>query len=348
MIDKVMLLAFALFLSLVGTAVPAVAATPPKPLFASQAPLALTIEAPLDRLLRNRASDEAVAGVLTDNAGNRLPVTVQLRGITRRTEDICAFPPLNLRFSAAPPANSPFAGQKKLKVVTHCQNKSSYDRLVLLEYAAYRMFQALSPLGYGARLASIRYQDPGGKVIAAGPAFFLEDLDDLAARNGVPKLTAPPRIPIADLSATDATRYALFQHMLANHDWSMRAGPAGENCCHNAKLVGLAGEGRSIPIPYDFDFSGFVDAPYAQPPAQLDLRSVRQRKYRGYCRHNAEVAAMVKTFRDKRPAIEAELRAVPGLDPRTATGAIAFLNGFFDDIATDQAVEANILKRCVG
>ena len=101
MIDKVVLLAFALFLSLVGTAVPAMAATPPKPLFASQAPLALTIEAPLDRLLRNRASDEAVAGVLTDNAGNRLPVTVQLRGITRRTEDICAFPPLNLRFSVS-------------------------------------------------------------------------------------------------------------------------------------------------------------------------------------------------------------------------------------------------------
>ena len=334
-----------LFLLAVLFAVPAAAA---KPLFASSAPLSIAIEAPLERLFRNRESEEAIAGTLTDPAGNRLAIAVQLRGITRRSEETCAFPPLSVRFTSPPPATSPFAGEKKLKLVTHCQNSPSADRVVLLEYAAYKMFQALTPRSFGARLMTIRYLDGSGRPMATRPGFFIEDLDDVAARNGTTELRAGPRIPFGDLNRADAARYALFQHMLANHDWSMRAGPAGDNCCHNAKLIGAAGPGKATPLPYDFDYSGFVNAPYATPPDQLRLSSVRERKYRGYCLHNAEVAEAARTFRSKQAAMEAELAAVPGLDPRALSSARAFLAGFFAEIATDQSVDAKIVKRCIG
>src|SRR5687768_4600008 len=110
-----------LALALLFVGGPAAAQAPAKPLFASHAPLSIAIEAPLERLFRDRASEEAVAGILTDPAGNRLPITVELRGITRRTEEICAFPPLHVRFTSPPPASSPFAGERKLKLVTHCK-----------------------------------------------------------------------------------------------------------------------------------------------------------------------------------------------------------------------------------
>ncbi|MEO7602370.1 MAG: hypothetical protein ABIS39_03775 [Sphingomicrobium sp.] len=334
-----------LFLLALILAAPAAAA---KPLFASQAPLSISIEAPFDRMFRNRESEEPADGSLTDPAGNRLPVTVELRGITRRTADICAFPPLAIRFSAPPPASSPFAGEKKLKLVTHCRNTPSFDRVVLLEYAAYRLYQSLTPRSFGARLATIRYVDLSGRAIATRPAFFIEDLKDVAARNGTAEFRAGPRIPTADLNAADSARYAVFQHMIANHDWSMRAGPVGDNCCHNAKLIGAPGAGNAIPIPYDFDYSGLVNAPYATPPEQLKLRSVRDRQYRGYCVHNPQVAEAARAFRSKRPAFEAELRAIPGLDPRAAASAIAFIAIFFAEIATDQEVDAKLLKRCIG
>jgi hypothetical protein len=334
-----------LFLFAVAFAVPAAAA---KPLFATSAPLSISIEAPLERLFRNRESDEAVAGTLTDTLGNRLAVAVELRGITRRSEETCAFPPLAVRFTAPPPAASPFAGQKKLKLVTHCQNSSSFDRVVLLEYAAYKMYQALTPRSFGARLMTIRYLDGSGRPLATRPGFFIEDLDDVAQRNGTAELRAGPRIPFGDLNRSDAARYGLYQHLLANHDWSMRAGPVGDNCCHNAKLIGSAGPGKATPLPYDFDYSGFVNAPYATPPEQLNLSSVRERKYRGYCLHNADVAEAARLFRSKQPAIEAELAAVPGLDPRALSSARAFMAGFFAEIATDQSVADKILKRCVG
>ena len=105
-----------LFLFALVLAVPGAAA---KPLFATSAPMSISIEAPLDRLFRDRASDAPVQGTLIDPAGNRLPVAVELRGITRRGEETCAFPPLAVRFTSPPPANSTFAGQKKLKLVTH-------------------------------------------------------------------------------------------------------------------------------------------------------------------------------------------------------------------------------------
>ena len=334
-----------LFLLAVALAAPAAAA---KPLFASPAPLSISIEAPLERLFRNRESDEAVAGTLTDPSGARLPITVELRGITRRSEETCAFPPLAVRFTAPPPATSPFAGEKKLKLVTHCRNSPSFDRVVLLEYAAYRMFQALTPRSFGARLMTLRSLDGSGRPLATRPGVFIEDLDDVAARNGTAELRAGPRIPFGDLNRADAARYALFQHMLANHDWSMRAGPVGDNCCHNAKLIGAAGPGKATPLPYDFDYSGFVNAPYAVPPDQLNLSSVRERKYRGYCLHNAEVAEAARLYRAKQHAIEAELAAVPGLDPRALSSARAFLGQFFAEIASDQSVADNILKRCVG
>jgi hypothetical protein len=138
--------------------------------------------------------------------------------------------------------------------------------------------------------------------------------------------------------------------MIANHDWSMRAGPAGDACCHNAKLIGRAGvaPGAVIPIPYDFDYSGFVNPPYAVPPEQLNIRSVRDRLYRGYCIHNREAAAVAAQMRSARPQLQAALAAVPGLEPRTLGRASSYLDGFFGLIATDADTDSKVLKRCVG
>jgi hypothetical protein len=318
----------------------------PKSLFAASDALRLTIQAPLNNLIQNRESREVISGTLTDPAGNPLPVNIALRGLTRRTSEICNFPPLRIDFTTPPPANSVFAGQRRLKLVTHCRSTSSFQQNVLLEYAAYRMYNVLTPRSFLVRLAGIDYRNPDGRPIVSRVGFFIEDLDDVAKRNGTRELHAPDRIPVAYLSPPDAARYALFQHMISNHDWSMRAGPVGDDCCHNARLIGTLGPGTVIPIPYDFDFSGLVSAPYALPPDQLRINSVRQRFYRGYCSHNAPAAAAAAQMRAARPAMLAALAQVPGLEERTRNRATSYLDGFFAEIATDAAI-GKILSRCV-
>jgi hypothetical protein len=318
----------------------------PKPLFAASDPIHIVIQAPLSPLIHNRQSNALVSGTLTDRGGQTLPITLSLRGLTRRTTDTCDFPPLRVSFQH-PPATSLFAGQSKLKLVTHCRNATSFQQYLLLEYAAYKMYNVLTPRSFRVRLANVDYRDADGRPIISRTGYFLEDLKDLAHRNGMKPTHAPQLIPVADLSPPDAARYALFEHMIANHDWSMRAGPAGKDCCHNAELMGPLAPGATVVVPYDFDFSGFVDAPYATPPDQLHIASVRERVYRGYCAHNADVIAAARQMREDRPQLIAAITSTPGLEPQTQARAIAFLDHFFADIASDQSVTAKVISHCV-
>jgi hypothetical protein len=321
-------------------------AAPPKPLFASDDTIHITIQGPIATLARNR---EEVPRAATMTVGQEtLPITLMVRGITRRTTEICGFPPLRVEFARPPPPTSLFAGQKKLKLVTHCRSDPSFQQHLLLEYAAYRMYQQLTPLSFRVRLVDVDYRGDDGRPYVDRLGFFLEDTADVARRNGLKEVHAPDRIEVPTLRPRDAARYALFEHMLGNHDWSMRAGPKGEGCCHNAKLIGAAGvaPGAIVPIPYDFDYSGFVDAPYATPPDQIHISSVRQRFYRGYCMHNSEAAQVATEMRAARPQMVGILWAIPELEEPTRRRASDYLMGFFRQIGTDADV-AMLLKRCV-
>ena len=319
-----------------------------KPLFASSDVLRLTIKGPVSAIARNRPDGPAAATLTVQGSGEVLPVTLAARGLTRRQSDICQFPPLWVRFTNPPPAQSVFAGQRSLKLVSHCRGAASFQQHVLLEYAAYRMFNALGPASFRVRLAHIDYVDDSGKPVTSRYGFFIEDLDDVARRNGMQDAKLPHRIPTSALSQRHAAIYALFQHMIANHDWSMRAGPAGDECCHNAKLIAPARSVAAgvIPIPYDFDFSGLVNAPYATPPDLLKLSSVRQRQYRGYCEHNNAALSAAVQFQAARPAMLAALSSTPGLDERTIRNATSYIGGFFDEIGSHEEVR-KLVKSCV-
>ncbi len=324
---------------------PVVAAEPPKPLFAADVPIQVTLQGPIPTLVRNRNSPP-VAATLRVGA-ETLPVALSPRGITRRKSEVCAFPPLRVEFTAPPPATSLFAGQKRLKLVTHCRNDAGFQQYLLLEYAGYRMFNLLTPASFRVRLATVDYRGPDGKPVVARYGFFLEDLRDVARRNGMRQVRAGARIPLSTLRPADAARYALFQHMINNHDWSMRAGPQGSECCHNAELIGTLADRSVVPVPYDFDFSALVAPPYAGPPPELNLSDIRQRLYRGYCTHNAEVSPAAAQFRAMHAQILAVLGQVPGLEARSQRRAASYLEGFFAEIADDGAISSRILKRCV-
>ena len=136
-----------------------------KPLFASDQPLQLIIQAPLQTLIYNRQNDSPITGTLTEAGGQPLPISLKLRGITRRTSEVCDFPPLRVDFTTPPPATSAFVGQKHLKLVTHCRSSAAHQQLILLEYSAYRMLNLLSPRSFRARLANIDYRGANGSAI---------------------------------------------------------------------------------------------------------------------------------------------------------------------------------------
>ena len=332
------------------TAVPAaaIAQATPKSLFASDTPIQITIQGPVGAIVRRAADSVAPqpASLAIAGTAETLPIQLSARGLSRRTAGICSFPPLRVEFNQPPAPQSLFAGQKRLKLVTHCQQSPGYQQHLLMEYSAYRVFNQLTPLSHKVRLATVNYAESSGKVSTSRWGFFIEDLDDLAKRNGLTEARVGDRITSAQLEAQQAARVALFQYMIGNLDWSMRAGPAGEGCCHNSRL--LTGQGAFlVPVAYDFDYSGLVDAPYAMPPEGFSINSVRTRVYQGYCRHNQQALAAAAEFRTKRAAIEGVYAQIPGLSDRTRGKALSYLSGFFDQIATDETVRSKILKGCI-
>jgi hypothetical protein len=67
---------------------------------------------------------------------------------------------------------------------------------------------------------------------------------------------------------------------------------------HNMRVIQLPTR-TLIAVPYDFDLSGFVNAPYAVPDRRLGLRTVVDRKYRGPCRTTDEFDQAAAAFRAK-------------------------------------------------
>jgi hypothetical protein len=323
------------------------AADGPKPLFASDAPLHIIIQSAMFHANSVSRPSDLIDGTLTVDGAPPIPIKLGIRGITRRETDICQFPPLRVEFPAKPPEDSPFAGQKKLKLVTHCRQQAGFQQYLLLEYATYKMMNLVTPLSFRDRLVSVDYAGADGRSTVSRFGFFLEDADDVAKRNGMREAKMPARISPAQLDPAGAGRQAAFEYMVGNLDWSSIAGPAGAACCHNIKLVGAAGaQSGLVPLPYDYDFSGLVDAPYATPPQGINVPNVRVRMWRGYCRYNPQGQAAIADLLGHRDAILAIYDSVPQLDPATKAKATAYLGGFFATAASPDAM-AKLLKGCI-
>ena len=90
--------------------------------------------------------------------------------------------------------------------------------------------------------------------------------------------------------------------MIGNTDWSEVAG-------HNVEVLGIGGV--ALPVPYDFDFSGIVEAPYAVPGRSLSIKTVQDRLYRGWCRGNLDPEPILELFRAAETDIMALYRDFP-------------------------------------
>ncbi len=325
-----------------------------KPLFSDDTIINIQLTAPFRDLIKKAPdSTDPHAATLTligdaDGAGEKHALALSARGNSRRDTVVCKFPPLRIVFNEKPADGALFKGQKRLKLVTHCRKSRNYQQYYLLEYAAYKFLNVLTPQSLRVRLANIDYiEADSGKLLYSRTGFFIEDADDAAKRNGVKEIDVPG-VTVAQLDTNAAARFALFQYMIGNLDWSMYSSLAGDDCCHNAKLIG----DRSIPlnnlvpVPYDFDYSGIVDAPYAVPPEDISVRSVRTRRYRGFCAHNAEVRAGAAMFVENREAIYGVLDGIPGLDASKKNKTVRYLDSFFLNISDEERFEKQLLDKC--
>ena len=134
-------------------------AQPPTPLFASDAPIHITDPGRRWRRSPATAEGRASPATLTDPTASHLSDHAGAARDHAATAETLRLPAAARRASPTPPPPaSLFAGQKQLKLVTHCKRSRAFQQYVLLEYSAYRMYNLLTPQSFRARLANIDYR----------------------------------------------------------------------------------------------------------------------------------------------------------------------------------------------
>lgn len=325
------------------------------PLFGDDAPIAVTLTGPFAELARTDRTPQSYPATLTLAQGPGAPQTfqvqIQARGYSRRVLGYCRFPPLFLRFDKAEVKKTLFAHQKKLKLVTYCNPESGYDQHIVLEYLAYRLYNLVTPMSLRVRAAEVTYKSGAADPGLTRFGYLIEPVNDAADRNDRDELAAASRqVSKAQLDARATAMATLFEYMIGNLDWEYLAGPPG-SCCHNAKLVAARNASAAtatdvVPIPYDYDSSGFVDPPYAMPPAGFPIESVTDRYYHGYCVSTPAMGVAIDEFRARRQAMTALIEAEPHLNAASRAKAERYLDGFFAVLDDPRRVQREIIDRC--
>lgn len=317
-------------------------AAAPSGLFAELEPLAMELVMEDKALCRGQKADceETPATIVYTAAdGTKQPVAVHVRarGIWRNSDGHCSIPPLFVTFTGET-AGTLFDGQTMLPLTTHCRaNPTSYEQYVLKEYLAYRIYNLLSDDSLRVRLARVTYRDPSRDRTVERYAFFTEHFNSLAARRGATTL----RNEEFDAKTADQgslATYGLFQYFIGNTDWSIIAG-------HNALRLRSA-DASQLVVPFDFDFSGLVNASYAGPPPELPIDSVTDRLFRGFCVPGYDWPALFAHFQERRAAIEELVATQAGLDAKQRATAAAFIASFYDVIESPARRQREILDAC--
>jgi hypothetical protein len=324
----------------------------PAKLFASEATLEVTMTAPWAELETNEDHQGAYPARIEyrDEHGQavQLDMTVERRGIKRQAA--CRFPPVKLRFEKEAVKGTAFRGQDSIKMVTHCDKGNRFDQYYVLEMLIYRMYNLLTDYSFRVRPLQVNYvESSDGKAVDNRFAFLIEDDTDVAKRNGLKKLNVQ-RIDVGQLEPEVSALFSLFQYMIGNVDWAALQGPVSKDeCCHNVKLIGpepLQAGDFAIPVPYDFDSAGLVDAEYAAPPNGLPIGSVTQRLYRGYCLHNVALEAARQQLLAREGDFLALIASEPRLQPGVKKKATAFLEKFFETAKNPKRFQDYVIERC--
>lgn len=318
-------------------------------LFESHDVLEVRIEAPLTTLVRVRSDVDYLDGTFsyTDDVGESQSFDLKLRarGRFRRKKSTCNFPPIRLNFKTGQVEGSVFDGEDKLKLVTHCKRRGSKpEQYLLREYMAYRILQILTDKSFRARLFHVTYVNNEKKDESMTKyAFVIEDHDNASRRFGLEPLEVKS-LNYSGLDASQTNLINLFQYLIGNTDYSVIRGPADDDCCHNS--VPFSDGEVAYPVPYDFDFAGLVDAPYADPSEALNLRDVRTRLYRGRCGNGDKLPESIAHMVSKKAEIYALLDEISYFDKSSRQSITRYLNSFFKDITDEKLMVRKLVKKC--
>jgi len=306
-------------------------------LFEDQSPLQIKLNYSNKEM--NRKTDDSTfiktaMGYFHEEKWSSIEVDLRARGNFRRNE--CYFPPIKMKIKKDQYKETLFDGNKTMKLVMPCKLESENNDNVLQEFIAYKIYEKISPYHFKTRRVDIDFTEPNGKKEKTFQlkGFLIED-DKRVAERHEGKVFERYIHPMAMQHLT-SVHNAFFQFLIGNTDFSVAYQ-------HNGKLLYI--DKNIIPLPYDFDMSGWVDPSYATVNETLNINSVKDRVYRGFSRDRSYFDQVRKEFKDKKEDLMALVASYASEfeSPNEFESMQKFMVSFYQVIENDTAFEKEIV-----
>lgn len=229
----------------------------------------LTLEADLTAFVEQKRTNKYMPGTLTTKDGKTYSIELRPRGRYRRK--VSEIPPMKIKFSESELLAENLDTLNEIKIALPGTHTTQGNELIIKEYLAYRMFEKVSEAYFRARLVKLTLIDTHKKGYGKKKLYtiFIEDEEEVAQRlGGEPEEEFGFKMNVFDQQ--QAALVTLFQYMIGNTDWEFPMH-------RNVELIKNVGDRKMLALPYDFDFSGLVSAPYASPSSESGVKTVRDR-----------------------------------------------------------------------
>jgi hypothetical protein len=312
-------------------------------IFAEEEPVSFTMIYDIKHFLRNKYKDEYFKALMIYHFNDTTDIEnkIRLKARGKNRQENCPFPPIWVNIRKTDFQDMHLEGTKKIKMVTHCSRSQANFNNIFKEYLLYKIYNLLSPYSFRVRLIKVKYVDTGRKNKEYDAwGFFIEPEDLLAERLDAYPLKLD-NLALSQIDAGILDIMAVFQYMVGNADYSIRGR-------HNVKLLKSKDADKiyAIPVPYDFDYSGFVNANYAIPGDNLGLTSVTQRYFLGPCRTEESYEQTFRYFFDRKEEIYKLIESFEYFDEKEKITAIDYLDEFFSKAVSSAYIKKNILSTC--
>ncbi len=309
-------------------------------LFQSDEILSIELRSDFSSILKNRTQnpqyfDGELIYNTSANESKKLTVRVMVRGKFRLKPNNCDFPPLFVDFKRNEVKNTIFDNQNRLKLVTPCQGEED----VIEEYTIYKLYNKVTDLSIRARLSKILYFDTGSnKILFEKHSFFIEDDDHAAERNNCyvkDKFMTP-----FDIDKESYRKLALFEYLIGNRDWFVTS--------RQNIIIFQPNDTTKAPhaVPYDFDFSGFVNAEYTKPPGVSDEKLKDKREYKGLCYTDEEFREVFEFYQKLRPEFESIINNQKLISRSGRTYLNYYVKYFYNVISSKSLIKQELLDKC--
>lgn len=265
-----------------------------------------------------------------------LNVSLRARGNFRRSK--CYFPPIKMKIKKSKAEGTLFEGNKNLKLVVPCLLQDEKNDNIVQEFIAYKLYEKISPYHFKTRLVDVEFLEikKNKKVTHKLKGFLIEDDKRVADRfegKSFKRYIHPKAMD--DMTSV---QNSMFQFMIGNTDFSVAYQ-------HNGKLLYI--DKKIYPLPYDFDLCGLVDASYAIVNSRLGIKSVKDRKYRGFKRDES----LVEEVRDQFLSNKSQFFQI--IDDQESKFELSdefestkdFIASFFEIIEDDDSFEKKVIQQ---